>query len=269
MSKKNFFLILSFLIIPGIGLLDQVSGDDLSLIVLYLIPIVLASWQAGPRWGAGIGVLALASWVIANIALPIHVDLDPGFQRSWDLAEKILFFAAAIFATARLRVLVSAEKAKGLTDFATGLPNRRAFVAELSAHSGKESLDVGFIEFEGLENLYLEQGEAFVEALLKSAATIASAIAPTYRFGDERLAFILAAGSDSAAEERTDRLAERLDRELLGPKAPTLRLKIGIARCRTSVGLSYPALRKFLEGSMIYLRGRPGPQVQRFDFAKA
>lgn len=268
MSKKAFFLALSFLIIPGIGLVDQLSGEDMSLIVLYLVPIALASWQGGAVWGSAAGLLAVASWTVANIALPVHVDIDPTFHRSWELGEKIVFFALAIGATARLRAFVDAEQRKGLTDYATGLPNRRAFAADLAiAQAGGASIEVGFIELAGLEELYLERGESFVEVLVKAAADMARAAAPTYRFGDERLAFISAGMPGPGIPEAMRKLAAKMEAELLRPKGLALAPKIGIARCREPASIAPQALRKFLEGSMIFLRGKPGTQVEEFDFA--
>jgi GGDEF domain-containing protein len=267
MNKKTVLIIISLLIIPGIGLLDRISGEDLSLIVFYLIPIALASWSGGAIWGSIAGVLAIVSWSLANLAFPVQVDLDPSFQHSWELAEKTLFFALAALTTAKLRSLVDAEKRKGLIDFTTGLPNRRAFAEDLAAAQAEGgSLDVGFIELEGLENLYLEQGEAYVEALLKATAAMARSVVPTYRFGDERLAFIFKGISSQRATDVGRRLADRIESETLNPKGLSLKLKIGIAHCVDSAAIAPQALRKFLEGSMIFLRGRPGTQVENFDF---
>jgi GGDEF domain-containing protein len=268
MSKKTFFVILSVLIVPGIGLLDQLTGEDLSLIVLYLVPIILASWQGGALWGGLVGGLAIASWTLANLAFPVQVDIDPTFLRVLELTEKLIVFALAAAATTRMRAFVEGERRKGLTDYATGLPNRRAFAADLASRTGGGAVAVGFIELEGLENLYLERGEAFVEALFKSAARLASAAAPTYRFGDERLAFIMAEPPGRLAAETMRQLAARIEEELFRPKALPLELKIGIARCRDSCALGSPALRSFLEGGMTFLRSRPGPQVESFEFAK-
>jgi len=267
MNKKTVLIIISLLIIPGIGLLDQVSGEDLSLIVLYLVPIAFASWFGGAIWGSIAGILAIASWTMANLAFPVRVDLDPTFEHSWELAEKAVFFALAVITMTKLRALVDAEKRKGLTDFTTGLPNRRAFASDLAAAQAEEgSLDVGFIELEGLENLYLEHGEAYVEALLKAIAAMARSVVPTYRFGDERLAFILKGLSDQRATDAGRKLAERIESETLNPKGLSLKLKIGIAHCGDSASIAPQALRKFLEGSMIFLRGKPGTQVENFDF---
>jgi GGDEF domain-containing protein len=266
MRTKSFILLLSFLIVPGIGLIDQVSGDDISLIVLYLVPIALASWYGRALWGSAVALLAVGSWTVANIAFPTHVDLDPAVQRSFELAEKAIFFALAVAAASRLRANVEAEKRKGLTDFATGLPNRRAFAADLAGlQAGGGSLNVGFMDLAGVEELYLDRGETFVEALLKATADLARAVAATYRFGDERLAFI-AAGDPQAAAEGMRRLAARLEAEVYAPRGLSLRLKVGIAHCRDSRPVEAQALRKFLEGSMIFLRGQEGTQVELFEF---
>jgi GGDEF domain-containing protein len=267
MTTKSVIVLVSLLIIPGIGLLDLVSGDELSLIVLYLAPISNACWFGGIRWGTLAGLLALASWTLANIAFPARVDLDPTFQHSWELIEKVIFFALAVAATARLRKLVLAERRKGLTDFATGLPNRRAFAADLSAAQAQGgALEIGFMDLDGLEALALDRGEAYIESVIKAAAEVARAQLRTYRFGDERLAFIAKSKPGSESVESMRSLAVAIEKGALAAKAPSVSLKIGIARCRECAPIAPQALRKFLEGGMTFLRSRSGVQVEAFDF---
>jgi GGDEF domain-containing protein len=270
MTKKTFVIALSLMVIPAIGLLDQASGDDLSLITLYLVPIALTSWQGGLGWGAAAAALSMASWLVANVAFPIQVDIDPSFGKAWDIAEKLVFFSLTVAAMVRIRSLVLAEKRKGMTDYATGLPNTRAFARDLAAaKAAGGEIDIGFIDLDGVEELYLERGESYIEALLKSVAELAATAAKTYRLGDERLAIISIGMTGDRAAESMRGLARDIEERILEPRGlGSISPKIGIAHCVDSGPISVPALRRFLEGSMIYLRGMGGRRVEVFEFVK-
>ena len=60
--------ILSVLLVAVIASFDYVTGD-FSLALFYLVPVVLATWNAGPVSGWFIGVLSAAAWVVGDSAL--------------------------------------------------------------------------------------------------------------------------------------------------------------------------------------------------------
>ena len=60
--------ILSVVLVAVIAWFDYVTGD-FSLALFYLVPVVLASWNAGPVSGWFIGVLSAAAWLVGDSAL--------------------------------------------------------------------------------------------------------------------------------------------------------------------------------------------------------
>jgi len=137
MSKKRLAILLSILYLSPICLLDIVTGSDLSLLVLYLLPVGACAYYAG--MGSAMGISAL------------H---DP----------------------------------------VTGLLNRRAFnSALLGSLEAAQGFCLALMEIEGLEDIYLDRGEAFVDALLKRMAGILRARAVGYRYSDQRFAFLMPA----------------------------------------------------------------------------
>ena len=61
-------MVLSVLLVAVIAWFDYVTGD-FSLALFYLVPVVLATWNAGPVSGWFIGVLSAAGWLVGDSAL--------------------------------------------------------------------------------------------------------------------------------------------------------------------------------------------------------
>jgi GGDEF domain-containing protein len=267
MTRKSSVVLLSVLYIPPLGILDIVTGADLSLLVLYLVPIAACAWFAGPLEAIGVGTLALAGWMTAQLAFPTHVDLSPAALLAWGSVEKVLVFSALIALVAKQRRLLDSEHSKALTDYVTGLPNRRAFNTALAAaKEGGKPFCLAFMELEGLEDLYLDRGEAFVDSLLKAMASLCRKAVPGFRYSDDRFAALLAGLDGSAAVKRMSDLTDALSEEVLERKEVRLLFKVGIAVCANCGKVSAPQILRFLAGAMINLHGREGDRVEAFPF---
>ena len=58
---------LIFLLLPVIGVLDQISGSDYGFSLFYLLPVVALAYFSGHRLGIAAAVIAGTFWVIATI----------------------------------------------------------------------------------------------------------------------------------------------------------------------------------------------------------
>lgn len=267
MSRKAVVVLLSILYVPPLGVLDIVTGADLSLLVLYLVPVAACAWYAGPREAVGVAALALAVWIAAQIAFTTEVDLSPSALLAWGSVEKVVVFAALIALVVRTRRLLDAERSRALTDYTTGLPNRRAFNSALDrAKEAGKPFCLAFMELSGLEDLYLDRGEAFVESLLKIMASVCRRMVPGFRYSDDRFAAILREADGPAAIERMSALTDALAKDVLEQKGIDLQFKVGIAYCGDAGQVAVPQLLRFLAGGMINLHGREGDQLEAFQF---
>ena len=52
-------------LVPLIALGDYATGYELSLAILYLVPIFAATWVLGRAYGIAISLFALVSWLIS------------------------------------------------------------------------------------------------------------------------------------------------------------------------------------------------------------
>ena len=243
------------------------SGSDLSLLVLYMVPVGACSWYAGKWVAVGMSALALAAWIVAQVAFPSHVDIPDAALVAWGIVEKIVVFGILIGLIVRVKKLIADERTRANTDYITGLPNRRAFNAKLvQAKEGGKAFSLVFMELGGLDDTYLDYGEAFVESLLREMAVICRRILPGYRYSDDRFATILAEVSGPAAVKRVEALMAALKTEVFERRRLDLRFKVGIASCADCEKLSLPALLRFLEGGMVNLHGREGHRLEFFQY---
>jgi len=267
MNRKTVLIIFSFLLIPPIGLIDQMTGSDLSLIAFYFVPLALASWCGGMAVGAAAGLLSVVAWVISNVAFPTHVDLPPTAMLIWGTAEKTIFFALVVVVATKLHELFELKKRQALVDFVTGLPNRRAFARAMQKTlADARPFSLAFMELEGLEDIYLERGELFVDRLLSEMATTCRGLVQGFRYSDQRFAALFPEVNGPTAVRRMSALMAALDRDVLQTKGLDLKFKTGIAYCEDSAKVSIPHLVRFLAGSMIFLHGKEGDQLEFFQF---
>ena len=56
-----------------LGVLDYLTGPEISFFAFYLVPVSLAAWSSGRKAGIAVSGLCAAAWFIANAqGLPIH-----------------------------------------------------------------------------------------------------------------------------------------------------------------------------------------------------
>jgi hypothetical protein len=88
------------ILVLAVATIDRLTGYDLHLGVLYLIPIAMVTWACGGRLGVAIGALATLVWVV--IFRGEH-HYATSFYFYWDAAVLFVTFAIVIALLARLR----------------------------------------------------------------------------------------------------------------------------------------------------------------------
>jgi GGDEF domain-containing protein len=227
----------------------------------------MATWFGGLGYGGGTAFLAIVAWTLSNLAFPTHKDLPRAVMLVWGVTEKAIFFALVTYAVWKLHSLLDREQRRAMTDFVTGLPNRRAFASAIGKTIAEaRPFSLAFMELDGLEDIYLDRGELFVDRLLSEMAAVCRSLVQGYRYSDQRFAALFPETSGPTAVKRMAELMSVLDRDVLEARGLNLRFKVGIAYCQTASQVSTPHLIRFLAGSMIFLRGKDGDQLEFFQF---
>jgi signal transduction histidine kinase len=101
-NRSRFVLIaIAFLIIAVIGLVDYLTGHEISFSVFYLLGVALAVWFIGNWFGAFVSVLSVAVWVAGDIASGARFSspLIP----IWNAAILLAFYLVVVWLLASLR----------------------------------------------------------------------------------------------------------------------------------------------------------------------
>lgn len=123
--------ILSFTLTVLIGVIDFLTGYELSFSVFYLIPISLLAWVGGRWWGLA---CALLGTLVASLAdfLTGHVYSSPVYIY-WNAGMRLVLFVTIAILLSTVKVLIEQEKRLARVDHLTGAANSRSFLETLSA----------------------------------------------------------------------------------------------------------------------------------------
>jgi signal transduction histidine kinase len=115
-STKGFFegkssllvAVLGLAFIAVVGVLDYLTGPQLSLSLLYLMPIGLVTWNLGRRWGAVAVVVSTIAGLVSDVlSSPSTTTNDP--VPYWNGIVRFAFFLAAAMLLDTLRSIIDAQ----------------------------------------------------------------------------------------------------------------------------------------------------------------
>ena len=87
------------ILVLAISVIDKLTGYDLQVGILHLIPIVMVTWAAGARWGIALSLGAVALWV--SIFRGEH-HYSSNIYFYWDAAELLVTFLTVAVLVAKL-----------------------------------------------------------------------------------------------------------------------------------------------------------------------
>ncbi len=217
----------------SVSVLDAVTSDELSLWILYAIPVAAAGWRFGKR---AAGTVATASLALRGLLLPASCWQHP-FLTSWNLLLEGGLLLAVGGVAAHAHALVGRARALSALDSGSGVWNERALRAYLEEQlprlrRSKQTHTLLYVHVDdlaALENRYHHSAvDEVMQALARSVAEELSADDHIARCGLD--VFVAAInGPVSEVEPLLRRVRARVGRAIALP-TETLRLSAGIAR---------------------------------------
>jgi two-component system NtrC family sensor kinase len=67
-NRASLLTAAAALLVLAVAWVDYFTGEELSVSILYLVPICLSTWVAGRRWGLAIAVASAFAWLAADSA---------------------------------------------------------------------------------------------------------------------------------------------------------------------------------------------------------
>ena len=218
-QSRTTILVLGSLFIAVLGVLDYVTGPDLSLFIFYLVPVAIATWFAGPSSGVALSVLSAVTWSLADI-LETHVGRNAAVPY-WNLFMELSFFFLASSVLAGLRSSMEREQKQGRIDYLTGAVNSRYF-EELAEREIQRALryrhifTAAYLDLDNFKAVNDSKGHQEGDRLLRLVvSTIVDSVRATDIVarlgGDEFIILFPETGSDmarTAVEKIRDKLLE-------------------------------------------------------------
>jgi predicted signal transduction protein with EAL and GGDEF domain len=123
--SKLTLAILAFTISVLLGALDFFTSHEIHFLLLYLIPIFIASWFISREAGVYLALCASLIWLIAD-SLGGR-SYSSGWIVYWNLLMRTAVFIVFAVTQALLRAKLDELSDLASRDFLTGLPNGHAF----------------------------------------------------------------------------------------------------------------------------------------------
>lgn len=124
-QPRWFLTALGFVLVLCLGVIDYLTGPEISFSVFYLLPILGATWVVDQWAGVFISVMSAATW--------LAMDLLAGATYShpaipyWNAATRLTFFLIVAMLVSALKRRLEREEELARTDILTGVTNMRFF----------------------------------------------------------------------------------------------------------------------------------------------
>ena len=124
-GSKAWFLGVAIIFVFLIGYLNHLAGMEISIFILYLLPVSMVSWFVGKKEGWFIALACMASWYAADCFFGRYYSHPRIYYGN--LAVVFAFFLIVNFAISEFKRTLEKERDLARGDSLTGVINSRHF----------------------------------------------------------------------------------------------------------------------------------------------
>jgi len=212
-ASQEVIAVITLTLVAAVGVVDYLTGAELSSSVFYALPVAVAAWYGSPRLGGFLCMAAAATWYVAdrangNVYSAAWIPL-------WNTGVRLLFFALTTALVVRLRLALDSQRELAERDGLTGLANGRRFLAAVSAEVGrshryKRPLSLAYVDLDGFKSVNDTSGHAVGDDVLETVGKIlAVSVRATdlpARLGGDEFAVLLPESNSEQAKEAAAKL---------------------------------------------------------------
>jgi diguanylate cyclase (GGDEF)-like protein len=122
--SRSLWITIGLSLLCAVGLLDYLTGYELSFALFYLFPIALVTWFTNGKIGVVIAFVSAAIWLTADVLAGQVYAHKVIFL--WNTAIRLGFFLLTVLSL-RLGKTLERERALARSDYVTGAVNARFF----------------------------------------------------------------------------------------------------------------------------------------------
>jgi diguanylate cyclase (GGDEF)-like protein len=132
-SKAAVFTVAGALVLC-VGIVDALTGYEISVGFFYAAPVMLVTWQYGFWPGALLSIAAIVGMFIVDNFVTRHIPFPSNeFIPYWNTAIRLSYFILIVWILDKLRSALNREQLYARRDFLTGLANSLAFDERMRA----------------------------------------------------------------------------------------------------------------------------------------
>lgn len=228
-------LALSAALVGAIGAIHYRVGFEISMRILYLVPVAIASWYGNRSSGFLISLLAALTAAFTDYAAgQVYSHAVIPF---WNGLVFLAFFmiSAGLLDMVRARLYLEQQLAR--TDALTGILNSRAFVEHMGyiialAKRDAAPITLAYIDLDNFKQINDEHGHSEGDSVLQAVGdTLRQSIRRTdaaARLGGDEFVLLLPATDAAAASTLLEKLRDKLS-QALARRQPSVTCSIGVA----------------------------------------
>jgi diguanylate cyclase (GGDEF)-like protein len=200
---------------------DSLTGPDLSFLVFYLVPILMATWFSGKLAGRIFAIICAAAWFFSDVLS--HSSYSQPLVPYWNVTVKFCVFLIVVEILWRLKDALAAEKELARKDGLTGAANRRSFfesgLIEIDRmHRYKHTFSLAYIDLDDFKGINDTMGHDTGDLVLRTVSeTIIKNIRSTdifARLGGDEFVLLLSETGVEQAQAVVDKLHAALDERM-------------------------------------------------------
>ena len=218
-QPKVIVWVTALLAMALLGLMDYLTGFEISFSFFYLLPVSLCAWAISRNAGFVLSAASGATWLMANFLA--GEQLSHPLIAYWNTLTRVGFFLVVSVLISHVHYLLDQERSLARTDFLTGALNSRAFYNTAGSEIARSTryqrpLTILYIDLDNFKSVNDHLGHAAGDGVLQSVAhTITRSIRTidsVARLGGDEFTVLLPETPDQAAKV----IAPRLQQALLG-----------------------------------------------------
>jgi len=171
--NKSAMVVLAVATVAVVAYLDNISGAEVSIAALYLLPVSVIAWYIGRTGGHVAVAVAGVAQILADV---LEVPSLPPVVIAWDAITVVVMSLVVVEVLSRLHAAFDAEHDLARTDSLSGLPNARSFdefaTIELErSRRYKRTFTLAVLDLDHFKEVNDTLGHAMGDRLIKDVAT--------------------------------------------------------------------------------------------------